>query len=196
MCPGVDSASKNEYKVNPGGKGGRCVRLKTYHHTVPLSSNLGALSNPRSLWACMVCYGSVLTLLNCLPDKRLMTTQPFKDCPQSQWRCSYAKLTGLCMIWLWAPQLRDFKMVGGLRRISPSRSFIPLTVDRNWGVQEGKEEEWVLARHFSAKSQLLATTPTPSAWNLLSHIAGDRRKSLSIGNVSRWRREELSLGNQ
>jgi hypothetical protein len=28
MCPGVDSASKNEYQVNPGGKGGRCVRLR------------------------------------------------------------------------------------------------------------------------------------------------------------------------
>jgi hypothetical protein len=27
MCPGVDLASKNEYQVNPGGKGGRCVRL-------------------------------------------------------------------------------------------------------------------------------------------------------------------------
>jgi hypothetical protein len=29
MCPGVDLASKNEYQVNPGGKGGRCVRLTT-----------------------------------------------------------------------------------------------------------------------------------------------------------------------
>jgi hypothetical protein len=39
MCPGVDSDSKNEYQVNPGGKGGRCLRLTTYHHIVPLSSN-------------------------------------------------------------------------------------------------------------------------------------------------------------
>ena len=30
MCPGVDSASKNEYHVNPGGKGGQCVRLTTF----------------------------------------------------------------------------------------------------------------------------------------------------------------------
>jgi hypothetical protein len=29
MHPGVDSASKNEYQVNAGGKGGRCVRLTT-----------------------------------------------------------------------------------------------------------------------------------------------------------------------
>jgi len=31
MCPGVDSASKNEHQDNPRGKGGRCVRLTTYH---------------------------------------------------------------------------------------------------------------------------------------------------------------------
>jgi hypothetical protein len=30
MCPGVDSASKNEYQVNPGGKGDLCVRLTTF----------------------------------------------------------------------------------------------------------------------------------------------------------------------
>jgi hypothetical protein len=45
MCPGVDSASKNEYVVNPGGKGGRCLRLKTYHLRVPMSRNLGALTS-------------------------------------------------------------------------------------------------------------------------------------------------------
>jgi hypothetical protein len=39
MCPGVDSASKNEYQVNPGGK-------------VPMSRNLGALTswNPVGLF--------------------------------------------------------------------------------------------------------------------------------------------------
>jgi hypothetical protein len=52
MCPGVDSASKNEYHVNPGGKGGRCVRLTTYHLDVPMSRNLGALTswNPVGLF--------------------------------------------------------------------------------------------------------------------------------------------------
>ena len=29
MCPRVDSASKNEYQDIPGGKGDRCVRVKT-----------------------------------------------------------------------------------------------------------------------------------------------------------------------
>jgi hypothetical protein len=52
MCPGVDSASKNEYQVNPGGKGGRFVRLTTYHLHVPMSRNLGALTswNPVGLF--------------------------------------------------------------------------------------------------------------------------------------------------
>jgi len=31
MCPGVDSASKNEYQAFSWGKGGRCLRLTTYH---------------------------------------------------------------------------------------------------------------------------------------------------------------------
>ena len=29
LCPGVDSASKNEYQDIPGGKGSRCVRVTT-----------------------------------------------------------------------------------------------------------------------------------------------------------------------
>jgi hypothetical protein len=52
MCPGVDSASENEYQVNPGGKGGRCVTLTTYHLHVPMSRILGALTswNPVGLF--------------------------------------------------------------------------------------------------------------------------------------------------
>jgi hypothetical protein len=57
MCPGIHTVSKNEYQVNPGGKGGWCIRLTTYHHTVLLSSNLGSLTNPRPLWACMPVTG-------------------------------------------------------------------------------------------------------------------------------------------
>jgi len=51
--PGVDSASNiNEYQeIFPGGKGGRCVRLTTYHHPVLLSRNPGTLTswNPLGL---------------------------------------------------------------------------------------------------------------------------------------------------
>jgi hypothetical protein len=52
MRPGVDSASKNEYQANPGGKGGRCVKLTTYQLHVPMSRNLGALTswNPVGLF--------------------------------------------------------------------------------------------------------------------------------------------------
>jgi hypothetical protein len=52
MRPGFDSASENEYQANPGGKGGRCVRLTTYHLHVPMSRNLGALTswNPAGLF--------------------------------------------------------------------------------------------------------------------------------------------------
>jgi hypothetical protein len=52
MCPGVDSASKNEYQVNPEGKGGRYVRLTTYYLHVQMSRNLGALTswNPVGLF--------------------------------------------------------------------------------------------------------------------------------------------------
>jgi hypothetical protein len=52
MCLGIDSASKNEYQVNPGGKGGQCVTLTTSHLHVPMSRNLRALTswNPVGLF--------------------------------------------------------------------------------------------------------------------------------------------------
>jgi predicted transcriptional regulator len=49
--PGVDSASnRNEYREYfQGVKSGRCVRLTTYHHPVPLSRNLGTLTSWKPL---------------------------------------------------------------------------------------------------------------------------------------------------
>ena len=51
--PRVDTASnRNEYQEHfLGGKNGRCVRLTTYHHSVPLSRNFGTLTswNPLGL---------------------------------------------------------------------------------------------------------------------------------------------------
>ena len=46
MALGVDSASnRNEYREYfLGVKGGRCVRLTTYHHRTPLSRNMGTLT--------------------------------------------------------------------------------------------------------------------------------------------------------
>jgi hypothetical protein len=46
MCPGVDSASKSEYEDNPGGKGGRYVRLTTYHLHVLIVKRVLKLLEP------------------------------------------------------------------------------------------------------------------------------------------------------
>jgi len=43
MCPGANSASKSEYQDIPGVKGGRYVRLTTYHLHVPIVKKAGAL---------------------------------------------------------------------------------------------------------------------------------------------------------
>jgi len=45
--------------VFPGGKGGRCVRLTTYHHPIPLSRNLGTLTS----WNPLGPSGPVMGLL-------------------------------------------------------------------------------------------------------------------------------------
>ena len=49
--PGVDSASnRNEYQEYfLGVKGGRCIRLTTYHHPMPLLLNLGTLTTWKPL---------------------------------------------------------------------------------------------------------------------------------------------------
>ena len=89
--PGVDSASnKGVPGVFPRGKGGRCVRLTTYHPPVPLLQNLGNLTswNPlglsrplmgllylyiyiyiyiyHNLKNCVTVHGSLQNLLKCI----------------------------------------------------------------------------------------------------------------------------------
>jgi len=51
MALGVGSASnRNEYREYfMGVKSGRCVKLTTYHHPVPLSRNLGTLTSWNTL---------------------------------------------------------------------------------------------------------------------------------------------------
>jgi hypothetical protein len=56
MCPGVDTVFKNEYQINPGGKGGRCVRLT-------MSRNLGGLKLLEPFGPVQACNGTALTLL-------------------------------------------------------------------------------------------------------------------------------------
>jgi len=60
MCPGVDSASKNEYQDNPGGKGGRCLRLTTYHLHMPIVKKSGGLNLVESCGPVQACKGTSL----------------------------------------------------------------------------------------------------------------------------------------
>jgi len=61
MCPGVDSASKNWYQDNPGGKGGRCVRLKTYQFHVPIVKKYGDLKLLEFCGSVQDCKGAAFT---------------------------------------------------------------------------------------------------------------------------------------
>jgi hypothetical protein len=58
QCPGIDSASKNEYQDNPGGKGGRCVRLTTYHIHVPIVKKSGGLNILEPCGPVQACNGT------------------------------------------------------------------------------------------------------------------------------------------
>jgi len=63
MCPGVDSVSKNDNQGNLGGKGGRCVRLKTYNLHVPIVKKSGGLSPLEICGPVQACNGTALPLL-------------------------------------------------------------------------------------------------------------------------------------
>jgi hypothetical protein len=60
MRPGVDSASKNEYQANPGGKGGRCVRLTTLHSCADVKKPGGI--NVEPCGPVQACNGTALPL--------------------------------------------------------------------------------------------------------------------------------------
>jgi hypothetical protein len=115
MCPGVDSASKNEYQVNPGGKGGRCLRLTTYHFHVPMSRNLGALNS----WNPVGLFRPVLGQLYLY----LSTTE---TCPYIQ----YGVNTKCTIIQIWCTEhFRLFKLkhkhfAHAIRSVKPTRCDI------------------------------------------------------------------------
>jgi hypothetical protein len=103
MCPGVDSVSKNEYQVK--GKGGRCVRLTTYHLHVPMSRNLGALTswNPVGLfkpvmgqlyilWLSVVWCHKFRCLCSKLPDVTFQKTVVFGLMLLCRWGQAVAQL--------------------------------------------------------------------------------------------------------
>ena len=63
--PGVDSASnRNEYREYfLGGKGGRCVRLTTYHHPGRVSRNMGTLTLLETAGPVRACNGTDLPFM-------------------------------------------------------------------------------------------------------------------------------------
>ena len=60
MCPGVDSASKNEYQDNSGGKGGLWLRLTTYHLHVPTVKKSGGLNLLEPCEPVQACNGTLV----------------------------------------------------------------------------------------------------------------------------------------
>jgi hypothetical protein len=62
MCPWINSTSKNEYQDNLGGKGGRCVRLTTYHLHVPIVKKSGGLNLLEPCGPVQACNGTALPL--------------------------------------------------------------------------------------------------------------------------------------
>jgi hypothetical protein len=60
MCPGIDSASKNEYQDTPGSKADRCVRLTTYHLHVPNVKKIRGLNLPDPHGPVQACSGTAL----------------------------------------------------------------------------------------------------------------------------------------
>ena len=58
MCPGVDLASKSEYQDIPGGKGGWCIRLTTYHLHVPTVKKSGGLNLLEPCGPVQACNGT------------------------------------------------------------------------------------------------------------------------------------------
>ena len=64
MCLGVDSASKNDYQDNPEGKGGRSIRLTTYHFHVSIVQKSGGLKLLEPCGPVHVCNWIALAMLS------------------------------------------------------------------------------------------------------------------------------------
>jgi len=65
-------------EVFPGGKGGRCVRLTTYHHPVPLSRNLATLNSWNPLGLSRPVMG-LLYLTTIIPQGNLTSDREIKQ---------------------------------------------------------------------------------------------------------------------
>ena len=74
VCPGVDSASKNEYRDIPGGKGGRCVRVTTLPLPCAECLEVWSLNRPEPSGPHRPVIGIALPFL-CLLKRRLCWPQ-------------------------------------------------------------------------------------------------------------------------
>ena len=81
MCPAVDSASKNEYQDNPRGKGGRCVKLTTYHLHVRIVKKSGSLNLLEPCGPVQACNGIALRL----PLLNGEEWSAVRSCPLTPW---------------------------------------------------------------------------------------------------------------
>jgi hypothetical protein len=71
MCSGVDSASKNEYQENLGGKDGRCVWVTILNlHCAESHEKSGSLNLPDPQGSVQACSGKTLPLPLPLPLRK------------------------------------------------------------------------------------------------------------------------------
>jgi len=77
----------------PGGKGGRCVRLTTYHHTVPFSRILGALTSQNRLGLFRPVTGQIYFFPSYCKSKKILTVFMLERCSTQQSACWYRLLT-------------------------------------------------------------------------------------------------------
>jgi hypothetical protein len=77
MCPGADSASKNEYQDTHGGKDGRCVRLTTYHLLVPNVKKIRGLNLPGT--ALLLLYNGIVASVLTIYNLQFTTDKPHRD---------------------------------------------------------------------------------------------------------------------
>ena len=86
--PGVETNSnRNEYQEYfLGVKGGRSVRMTTYHYPVPLSRNMGTLTSWNPLGHFWACNGNVLPFLKCTAYVLRRIFGPRRDEVTGEWR--------------------------------------------------------------------------------------------------------------
>ena len=84
VCPGVDSASKNEYQDIPGGKGGRCVGVTTLPPSCVECLLICSLNRPEPSGPHRPVIGIALPYLYCRCGRLLIRTVNRHNCTTYQ----------------------------------------------------------------------------------------------------------------